>query len=331
VEKLTYGIIGLGHIAEKAYLKAAGYAAGAELIAVCDKDKSRLALADGLGVSTYSNYGDMIAKEKPDFIVALTPHNEYHDIIKAAARRGIGVFKEKPLGRDLKEAKRFVALAEKNEIKLGVGLQRRFSSLNRNFESMKNAISGIFFVEGKYTMHVDNPGEGWRGQKSLAGGGCIIDMGYHMLDMLIWYFGMPEYVHAYISTAAMPKTNYDAEDTALVSFKYGNGAYGSVTISRYYYPKTEYVKAVGNNFVGALERESAELINKDGRVVKRMDYKYDMVNLAAVQIDNFCRLIKGDKNAVDLIPDNLRVMSLIDAIYASANKGRYVKVNHAGV
>ena len=331
MEKLTYAIIGLGHIAEKAYLKAAEHSAGAELVAVCDKDKSRLVLADGLGVSAYSSYEDVITKEKPDFIVALTPHNEYNDIIKAAAGHGINVFKEKPLGRNLKEAKRFVALAEKKEIRLGVGLQRRFSELNRNFESVKNAISGIFFVEGKYTMHVDNPGEGWRGQKSLAGGGCVIDMGYHTLDMLIWYFGMPEYVHAYTSTAAMPKTNYDAEDTALVSLKYRNGAYGSVTISRYYYPKTEYVRAVGNNFVGVLERENAELINKDGRVVKRMDYKYDMTNLAAVQIDNFCKLIKGDKHAVDLIPDNLKVMSLIDAIYASSNKDRYVKVNYDGV
>ncbi|MGW2540182.1 Gfo/Idh/MocA family protein [Kitasatospora sp. NPDC001574] len=48
-----------------------------------------------------------------------------------------------------------------------------------------------FLIDGQYTFHTDDPGAGWRGDVSQAGGGCIIDMGYHIVDLLLWYFGMP--------------------------------------------------------------------------------------------------------------------------------------------
>ena len=62
-----------------------------------------------------------------------------------------------------------------------------------------------FFVDVKYTLFVDNLHEGWRGQRDSAGGGCIIDMGYHMIDMVIWYFGLPDNLHAEFSSKAKPE------------------------------------------------------------------------------------------------------------------------------
>jgi predicted dehydrogenase len=63
-------------------------------------------------------------------------------------------------------------------------------------------------------------------------GGCIIDMGYHLVDMLLWYFGMPDRVLAQHSASARPEQDYDAEDTATITFGYGSGLFGTALLPR---------------------------------------------------------------------------------------------------
>jgi predicted dehydrogenase len=69
-------------------------------------------------------------------------------------------------------------------------------------------------------------------------------MGYHLIDMILWYFGLPDRVLADLSVEARPDRTYDAEDTALIHFGYESGLYGSLLLSRFIGPKTEQIRLV---------------------------------------------------------------------------------------
>ncbi|WP_414731860.1 Gfo/Idh/MocA family oxidoreductase [Agrobacterium pusense] len=62
--------------------------------------------------------------------------------------------------------------------------------------------------------------EGWRAKRDIAGGGALIDMGYHLIDLVIWFLGMPEIVMARTSGSAKPDQKYDVEDTAHLLLAY---------------------------------------------------------------------------------------------------------------
>ena len=188
---------------------------------------------------------------------------------------------------------------------------------------MKDEVENPFLVEIKYTRSISRPDEGWR-EKRLAGGGCTIDMGYHMIDLLIWYFGLPTEVHMSSSTRAVPSVKYDAEDTSLIHFRYGSGLYGSLLLSRAYAPDSESLRLTGSSGYCALGRD--EIIQEKHGVQKRVHAEYDMTGLVAKEIECFAKSLEGKGRTESSIEDNLMHMDFIDACYSSEKEGRIVKL-----
>ncbi|WP_028479803.1 Gfo/Idh/MocA family oxidoreductase [Nocardia sp. CNY236] len=89
-------------------------------------------------------------------------------------------------------------------------------------------------------------------------------MGYHVIDLVLWYFGLPDRITADLSVAARPGREYHAEDTALVHFSYDSGLYGSILLSRFIGPKTEDLCLVGSKGMVHLERGRIRRLTNDG-------------------------------------------------------------------
>mgnify|MGYP001558968253 CR=1 FL=1 len=245
--KLKSAMIGLGHQAIDDHIPGLKNSQFASLEAICDTDEEKLReWQDKLQVPGFTDYRELFDKTELDFVIVATPHDAYKGIIEIASERHLHILKEKPFARNLEEAMYFKRLCDENDIRLMTTLQRRFNPIYTTFFQLKDQIGEPFFVDIRYTLFVDGPNEGWRGQKDSAGGGCIIDMGYHMIDMIIWYFGLPDDVHAEFSSKAKPEEKYDAEDTAFILFSYNNDLHGSLMLSRYYPPKTEQIKVIGD-------------------------------------------------------------------------------------
>lgn len=115
-------------------------------------------------------------------------------------------------------------------------------------------------------------------------------MGYHLIDMILWYFGQPDRILADLSVSARPDREYDAEDTALIHFAYDSGLYGSLLVSRFIGPK----------------REQA------------------WPSAAACQVDYFCRVIDQLRPNLSGPAENLAHMSFISAAYESARTHAHV-------
>ncbi|WP_429415675.1 Gfo/Idh/MocA family protein [Nocardia sp. GAS34] len=199
-----------------------------------------------------------------------------------------------------------------------VTLQRRFNPIYTSFTRLADQIGTPFAIDARYTLHVDDPSEGWRGSTATAGGGCVIDMGYHLIDLILWYFGLPDRITADLSVSARPDRTYDAEDTALIHFAYDGGLYGSLLLSRFIGPKAEEIRLVGSRGIVHLERGRLRRLTNGGEVIESLVREQGWPSAAASQIDYFRHVIEGDRPNLSGPQENLAHMSFVAACYESA-------------
>lgn len=238
----------------------------AGVVEINDK-KLKTFLSENKGLKGYKKLDGLFKNHNLDFIIVAVPHYLHYEIIKEAIKRKIHILKEKPFAVSLAQAKELTKLAKANNVQIMVTLQRRFNPIYSTFFQLRDKIGTPFFIEAKYTFFTDGPHKGWRGKRVLAGGGCLIDMGYHIIDLLMWYFGLPNRVFAEMSCRAKENIKYDAEDTAQVVFKYETKKiFGSLLVSRVIPPKQEYINVFGTRGIIHIERGKIERLSPNGEI-----------------------------------------------------------------
>ncbi|MEV4500864.1 Gfo/Idh/MocA family protein [Streptomyces klenkii] len=316
-------MVGLGHQATSDHLPGLAQCHLAELAAVCDVDAGRVdAVADAHRVPGFTDLEQLLEEARPDFVIVAVPHHVGQPIVSACAEAGVHVMKEKPFATDPHEAAELAALCDKAGIELMVTVQRRFHPVYPAALALLDRIGTPYLVEGRYTFHRPDPAAGWRGRAKLAGGGCLADMGYHLIDLLIWYLGLPDHILADTSTAAVPGAEYDAEDTALVHLAYDRGLYGSLLVSRSAGPKTERLAITGPHGTLAVERGTARLLDPGGQVIESLLREPAWPCPPAVQIDRFCRVLDGTAPNPSGPAEHLPHTAFLAAAYASAATNR---------
>lgn len=323
--KLRAGVVGLGKQALDDHVPGLRSSDGAELVAVCD-DAPELVREHQyrLKVSGYTDFREMFEAEQLDLVIVTVPHHVGRAVIATAAEHRVHVLKEKPFATSMVEARELAKQCEEAGIQLMVTLQRRFNPIYTSFMQLADQIGTPFMVDGQYTLYVDDPSDGWRGKSAMAGGGCIIDMGYHLVDMILWYFGQPDRVLANISVEARPDRTYDAEDTALIHFGYESGLYGSLLLSRFIGPKTEQIRLFGSRGIVHLERGRIRRLTSGGEVIESLSREQAWPSAAACQVDYFCRVVEGLRPNVSGPNENLAHMGFIAACYESARTRAYI-------
>jgi predicted dehydrogenase len=323
--QLRAGVVGLGKQALEDHIPDLLASDGAKLVAICDENPDILREQQyHQRIPGYTDFREMFKAEHLDLVVVAVPHHVGRTVIEAAAEHHVHVLKEKPFATSMDEARALVGICEQAGIQLMVTLQRRFNPIYTTFIQLADQVGTPFVVDAQYTLHIADPSEGWRGKTAKAGGGCIIDMGYHLIDMILWYFGQPDRILADISVSARPDREYDAEDTALIHFAYDSGLYGSLLISRFIGAKREQIRLVGSKGIVDLERGRVQRLTNDGTVVESLSREQAWPSAAAGQVDYFCRVIDGMRPGASGPAGNLAHMSFIAACYESARTHSYV-------
>src|SRR3989344_715051 len=170
--KFNVGVIGLGRQAMEDHIPAIFSSSDVQLVGVADIDQEKLASFSRKyqDVHTYGNFKDLLRLEKLDFVIVVVPHYLHKDVMQKAIQRKIHILKEKPFAVSLAEAKEILKLAEKNNVKIALTLQRRFNQIYYSFFQFIDKIGALFFIDAKYTFYTNAPHEGWRGRREFAGG-----------------------------------------------------------------------------------------------------------------------------------------------------------------
>lgn len=322
--KLNMAVIGLGKQAKSSYIPYVNLFEYANLVAICDHNKETLkhTVVDS-NISKYTSYQELLDNEQLDFLVITTPHDTHFDIVKKSAERGVHIFKEKPVCKNFKQACELVELLNTYPVHVKIGMQRRFFE---SYLSLCNLISSMqqpFFVEAKSTLCIPDPHAGWRGSSQIAGGGCILDMGYHLIDLIIWYFGLPDKVYANYSSRANPNETYDAEDTACISFAYEKGLHGNLILSRCYPPKMEKIVVIGSQETIEAYKDKIKVYNNETQQVAETSFSDSLFNLR--QIDAFCETVLNSTSILNEVEQHLHHLAFIEACYQSQNQ--YAVIN----
>jgi predicted dehydrogenase len=313
--KFRGAIIGLGHQGNKEYLSNFLKASNCTLRSVCDVDCSTYNHLINSGVNCYSDYVEMIEKENIDFCIVSVPHSAHREIVLELLRKKIPVLKEKPLAINFKEASEISKAVELYKTPVIIPLARRFFSAYKMFKTNLKLIGNPLYIKGEYFLGLEVPHFGWRASKETAGGGCLIDMGYHIIDLLIWFFGMPKEIHTELAYSILPQFK-DVENTAQVSFSYECGLHGSILISRSLYPKSELLKVFGTK--GCLTVCPSYFLweSKTGKKLKEV---YFSSKNEFNQIDNF-PIILMNKNEFNFcyVLYHLQHSAFIESCYLSS-------------
>jgi predicted dehydrogenase len=202
----------------------------AELVAVCDVVAARAgALGDECGVTTYTDYEDMLSREDVDVVEVLTPSGDHTACIGNVVRYGKHVIVEKPLALRLEDADAAIRACREARVRLFVVKQNRF---NRPVQALRWALERGRFgklvlgtVRVRWTrLPTYYASASWRGTRALDGG-VLLNQASHHVDMLEWMMGDVESVSAMMTTRLAP---IETEDTAVAAVRFRSGALGLV-------------------------------------------------------------------------------------------------------
>ncbi|MCL7748468.1 Gfo/Idh/MocA family protein [Halalkalibacter alkaliphilus] len=207
---LRYGLIGAGRNAERKHISGYSNVPNIEIVSICDVNKEKAKkVGSEYGIeNVYDDYVEMIRKENLDIVSICTPNSLHAEIAIFALMNGVNVHCEKPLAINAKEAKRILDAKNKSGKKVMVGLNNRFTNEAVFLKDYidKGFLGEIYQAKAGWIRRSGIPGRGtWFTNKELSGGGVMIDLGVHYLDLVLYLMGMPD--PSYIMGSAV--TNYD--------------------------------------------------------------------------------------------------------------------------
>lgn len=222
-----------------AELLGLGQIAGARLVAVCDCVEARArAFGEKFAVPWYVDMQAMMSAESIDVVSILTPSGLHAEHLLAVAPYRKHVVLEKPMALTLDDADSMIRACAENEIRLFVVKQNRF---NVPVQKLREALEAGRFgrlVLGTVRVRWCRPQsyydqDAWRGTWAFDGG-VLTNQASHHIDLLEWMVGEVESVFAKSTTALV---NIEAEDTAVVTLKFRNGALGIIEATTAARPK----------------------------------------------------------------------------------------------
>lgn len=195
-EPLRVGVVGLGFAGET-HLKNYLLQPGVEAVALAGKEEEKLrALGETYGVpNLYMSWEDLVAREDLDIVSVCTPNHLHAPIAIAALESGKHVLCEKPLARSGAEAERISTAARRAGRVLRVAFNHRELGDVRVLKHyIENGDLGrVYHVKASWMRRRGIPGMGsWFTSKAMAGGGPLIDLGVHVLDLALYLLGEPE-------------------------------------------------------------------------------------------------------------------------------------------
>jgi len=246
IKMINIGLIGMGAIG-KIHFDNIMHLQKARLVAVADLSKKSRSLAKAAGVrEVYDNYEKLLQNPAIDCVIISVPNFLHADCAIKAAEYGKHMLIEKPLARNVEEGKQIVSKVKKNGIKAMIGYPLRFSQFAKLKKEINSGCLGdvvsCLATHASYgplyhriansheQTSVPLPVPSWWFEPKLTGGGALIDLGSHMINLLRWFFGDDVSI---VKTVLGHRFNMPFEDVALCFIKFKQGTFAIVNTGWY--------------------------------------------------------------------------------------------------
>jgi predicted dehydrogenase len=341
--KLRVGLIGCGKIAR---MHAQGFQTAsdlAEVVVCCDeREEQAQAMALSLGsAEAVTRWQDVVEREDIDAVDVCLPHYLHAPVVISAVQAGKHVLVEKPLATNLAEAMAMVDAADQAGTVLMVGQHQRFMPDHRHIKALldKGVIGRVLAVrvDGSQLLSDEYPSGHWLFSKAQAGGGIVISVAVHKIDLLRYLLGEIRRVASFQSISGL-NVGMEGEDIAAISLEFENRTVGEgfFTFAARHRPIPITTMPFG---LFILYGEEGMIHNIQGwhiystRIKEYSDGptkldipSHDFAECFDHEIWHFLECIETGAEPISSGRDNLGTMAVIEAVYQSAKTGQVVEV-----
>jgi len=323
---VKWGVIGCGDIAQRMGIPAILQAPRSELVAVADTNAARAAEVGARFGANHvcSSVEELLRDEEVNAVYIAVPPTAHRDLTVQCALAGKHVLCEKPMAVTAAECADMIHTCSARRVLLAIAYYRRFYPKVLKIRELLQAgrIGQVVFARIQFTMWY-NPvdpaaGKEWRTQKAAGGGGCLVDLGSHRLDILAALLGDACRVSASLGTTAC---NYAVEDCAYVLAEFPGGVRAFASFNWNTRAQTDELELYGTEgriIASPLDQASLHVHTPAGIQSWELP-RNELTHLPVVE--NVVRNLNGEESLRVPGEEAIKASRVIDAAYRSAREG----------
>lgn len=227
--KIKWCVIGAGGIADRRTIPALVKEAGSELVAVMDKAPAAAeAVGKKYGVPFFTDEEEMLKAVECDAVYISTPVFCHYEQAMLALKYGRNVLLEKPVALSSKQSRELVDAFKKAGKQISIGYLMKFHNLHQQAKAMiaEGKIGQVVSIRANFSCwYPDIPGA-WRQNKALGGGGAMMDLGVHCIELVEDILN--DEIETVKAISATRTFSYEVEDSAIAVFKTRGGILGHI-------------------------------------------------------------------------------------------------------
>lgn len=345
MSKVKWGVLGAGGIADRRTLPGMMLAKNAELVAVMEVN---MELAEKLRVKynakrAYDNTDDLLADPEVEAVYIASPVLYHKEQVQKAANAGKHILVEKPVAFSVEDGKELIALCKEKNVLIGTGFMIRFNAYHQEMKKLiaEGKLGKIVSCRAQMTCwYPDIPGA-WRQQFATSGGGSMMDMGVHCLDLIQYIVGSKaKKVTGFTDTKVF---NYEVEDSASVVVQLENGA--NAYVDAYFNIPDAAAKGIleiygtkgsiiAEGTIGQVEGGKVNIVISDDSLgydaqqnrvdVKPVDLNVELGNLYTKEIESFSNSVLTGAPLEVPAEDGIQVQNVVEKSYEASKTGRII-------
>ena len=343
MKQLNWGVIGAGGIARKRTIPGIMMAENAKLTAIMDVNESVLAeMTAEYNVKGYTTVEELLADPNVDAVYIASPVFAHLEQVKLAAAAGKHILLEKPLGRSTAECEEMIRICKEAGVKGGTAFMMRFHTYHMQIKKLieDGVLGNIVSARVQQIFWYPDLPNCWRQQKALSGGGALMDVGVHNIDVAEFIIGSrTKRVTGFTDTRTF---SYDVDDCCQLLIQLENGAVayidgafnmhgtpglngGPAGMLLEVYGTKGSILAQGT--VGQVETGtiSAFVIGADGKR-EALEFEPNFTSMYAKEIAAFGEAVMNDTVPPVSFEDGLWIQKVAEAAYLAQEEARVVEV-----
>lgn len=346
MKKIRIGLIGAGNIAQNAHIPAYLKQEDAELVAVYDINQQRAQSVAQKYALTHActSLEALCALDDVDAVSICTWNNAHAESAIAAARAGKHVLCEKPMAMTVAEGRAMQAAAEQSGVVFMMGFVNRFKAEAQYIRHMADLgkFGEIYYANATMRRRRGTP-LGWFTDTAKAGGGPVIDIGVHVIDLTWYLMGRPEpvsvtaVVHNKIGDyqtlgvsrwEAFDKENlvFNTEDSAAGMIRFANGASMNFEVSWAINGAATGLSSQLYGHLAGANLDPLTIYGEDGGYLTDNKPTVKQVQGFEQEIRHFLDCVRTGSQPMAGATDGVQVQRILNGIYASAAAGRELPV-----
>jgi predicted dehydrogenase len=331
--RVRWAVIGATGMIGSRVVPEIAAAHNSQLVAIQSLDEKALAAtAAKYSIPGFVSVEELLASAPCDVVYLCTPQYIHLENVRSAASRGVHVFCEKPLARTGHEAQQMVEACQRAGVKMGTAFNLRFCNVHSIARQLvrDGAIGKVVSARCQYGQNYSPDPKAFRQKVELSGGGSMVDMGNHAMDLVEFVTGK-----RFKRVQAIARNivhNYEVEDALAAMLEFEDG--GFALVDAYFCVPLNLLRndLEVNGSQGVLFTiDSLRGMTNGGRLVVitnegRSEYQWDGTDMYRAEIEAFAAaIVEGREPPCDGLA-GLHSQQLLDACYESSRTGKSVEV-----